>query len=591
MFARVVLLPLSLALAVVLGPGSYFETNDDGTMAWLLAGVLGPGPAASLPLYLHGYGRALAAGYAAAPEVPWLGLLLGGMLAAATLLWFAVLDKLLRPHLRPGWLLLALALFFALAWLEHWLWFSHARVALLLAAGGVLFAAQRPGHRAPLLLGLAALLAAWLVRPGLASLGALAALPAAGYLAGSWRRAAPGLLGAGLLLALAFGLNRLRQTPADARAQARDAGLTRILDYGLLRPHPRTLTDSLGTAAIGAWLPGDTALVDAALRGRVYRFEPAEFFGRVVPAKLALRGRLLLRDCFPVLLALLATVVPALRRGRGGGGRFWLVQLAFAAGLAGLAGILKLPPRLALPLLDCWLLTNLVFWLRAPEGSTGAPLPFEVPGRGQPAGQRQFASLAGHPRIGLWPVRPALGRQAPPPPVLRLLWLAGVGLVLAVVVLYTAKTAHRQQVLRQEQRQNQAALRLLRRRSSGAVRILAGTNDLLKSLSPFRSYSPGPGPLLQLSGWPALGAAQTDLRQALTGTRDQTECLRRLARGAGRRPRQPVWWLLTPDAAQWLNRRFRLARAGVELRPAAAPAGSGPAAPGRYYPVLVDPTP
>ena len=39
---------------------------------------------------------------------------------------------------------------------------------------------------------------------------------------------------------------------------------------------------------------------------------------------------------------------------------FWLVQAGYAGLLLGLGTVLKLPPRLALPLLDFWVLSNLV---------------------------------------------------------------------------------------------------------------------------------------------------------------------------------------------------------------------------------------
>ena len=576
------LLPLLLSAVVVLGLGSYFETSDDGSLAWLFSGVLAAQPVVAVPLYLHGYGHLLAAAYTAAPAGPWLGLLLAGLLAAASVLWFAVLDKLLRPRLRPGGLLLALLLFFGLAWLEHWLWFSHARVALLLAAGGVLFAAQRPGRRGPLLLGLAALLAAWLIRPGLAGLGAGAVLPAVLLLAGGWQRARPLLLSAGLLLALAFGVAALRQTPADARVRDRDARLARILDYEQLRSHPRTPADSLGVAAISSWLLGDSAVVDPVLRGPVYRFDAADFAGRVVPAKLGLRAGLLLRDYFPVLLALLATAgaVGCSRRPAPRG--FWLVQLGFAVGLAGLAGILKLPPRLALPLLDCWLLTSLVFWLRTARVA-GVSAAGGVAGPEWAAGHPGPACPGNHsaPRLG----RPAWSRGQRVSSKLnfsRVGRLGGFGLLVAVVGLYAAKTAHRQWVLQREQRHNQAALLLLRQQSARTVRVLAGPNNLLKSLSPFRSYSPGPGPLLQLTGWPAHDASQTQLRLALTGNADQASCLRRLAQAPSGRPPRPVRWLLTPETARWLNRRFRPAQLRLELLPGASPSSSISAAGAEY---------
>ena len=551
-FARAVLLPLLLALAVVLGLGSYSETSDDGTLAWLFAGVLAAKPVVSVPLYMHGYGYLLAAAYSVAPAIPWLGLLLAGLLAAATALWFAVLEQLLRPWLRPGWLLLALTLFFGLAWLEHWLWFSHARVALLLAAGGVLFAAQQPGRRGPLLLGLAALLAAWLVRPGLAALAGAAVLPAALLLAGGWRLARPLLLSAGVLLGLAFGLATLRQTPAEARLQARDARLARILDYEQLRPHPRTPADSLGTTAIGLWLFGDSTVVDPVLRGPVYRFEAAHFFGRVVPAKLMLRTGQVLRDYFPIVLALLLAAGARLRAPRAASRGFWLVQLGFVAGLVTLAGILKLPPRLALPLLDCWLLTNLIFWLQT------------RPVAALSAASAVAAVATGSATSVLRREEPAVGFSSLAiSPFVRFL---GLGLLVAVTGLYAVKTWHRHQVLQLEQRQHESALAAIRQQA-GPVRVLAGTNDFLKSLSPFRVYSPGPGPVLQLTGWSAHDGSQVALRQAISGTPDQTECLRRLADWPGKGAAAPVLWVLTPETAAWLGRRTSFAGPRIVLSP------------------------
>ena len=569
-FARAVLLPLLLALAVVLGPGSYFETSDDGTLAWLFAGVLALKPVVSVPLYLHGYGRLLAVAYAAWPAGSWLGLLLAVLLAAATALWFAVLERLLRSLLRPGWLLLALTFFFGLVWLEHWLWFSHARVALLLAAGGVLFAAQRAGRRGPLLLGLLALLAAWLVRPSLAALACGAVLPATVLLAGGWRRAAPLLAGVGLLLVIAFGINYLSQTPAESRVQARDVRLARILDYEQLRPFPRTTADSLGTAAVSLWLLGDSTTVDPALRGVVYQFDAGDFFGRVVPAKLALRAGLLLRDYFPVLLALLATAGAILRLRRPAPRGFWLVQLGFAAGLAGLAGILKLPPRLALPLLDCWLLTNLIFWLQALANGRCFENHIEntaVAGVGNSqsvlrlAGAESGAKLVARNQILRWQV-------------------GGAALVLLTSSLYAAKTWHRYQILQHERHRHESDLVVIGQQA-GRVRVLAGTNDVLKSLSPFCTYYPGPGPVLLLTGWPAHDESQARLRQYLTGTADQTESLRRLARRAG--PDSEVVWFLTPEIARWLHWRSGFGGAPLSLAPAAVSLRAAPSGPVREY--------
>jgi hypothetical protein len=387
-------------------------------------------------------------------------------------------------------------------------------------------------------------------------------LPAALRLAGSWRQARPLLLSAGLLLGLAFGLAAVSQTAAEARVQARDARLARILDYEQLRPFPCTAADSLGTAAISSWLLGDSAMVDPVLHGPVYRFDAADFAGRVVPAKLQLRGGLLLRDYFAVLLALLATAGAVLGVRRPVPRGFWLVQLGFAAGLVALAGILKLPPRLALPLLDCWLLTNLVFWLHRP-----------YPGASPAVDEMATATIAANSFPASFPegqgARHSSDLQQRDsgrlswrsfPPLLR---FGGTILVVVVAGLYAAKTWHRRQVLQREQHQHEIALAAIGR-PAGAVRVLAGTNDVLKSLSPFRTYALGPGPVLQLTGWSSHDASQARLRQALSGTTDQTECLRRLANRAATGPAAPVVWMLTPEMAAWLSRRT--SSDGIRLR-------------------------
>lgn len=534
-FARVVLLPLALVVGTVAGVGSYYEASDDTVIAWLFSGKLALGPVPALPLYFHGYGHVLAALYAAAPGVAWFGLLLAGLLGVATVFAFAVLDRLLRPHVRPGWLVLALVGFFGVAWLEHWLWFSYVRVALLLAGTAVLYAAQRPGRREALALGLLGLGAAWLMRPSQAVMSFGAVLPAALALAGGWRRARPVLLSGALLLALATAGAGAWRTPAQAHTQTLDSYLARVLDFNQLQPRPRTPADSLGVAATDLWLLGDATIVDEAFFRRVYSFNAAAYFTQVMPAKLALSLILLVRDFFPVLLALLATVAWP---GRPRRAWFWLVQAGFVGALLLLAGLLKLPPRLALPLLNFWLITNLALVL--PFGTEGS----------------QAAWAAG---------------PASPAPAWR---RAAVAVALVVFIAYGAKTWHRRLVLGQERGRHLRGLAAIGRAGAGAgagrVCILAGGTELLKSLSPFRTYSLGAGPLLMLSGWPSHDASQVRLRQALSGAADQTECLRRLATAAPASGQPGPLWVLTPETAAWLNRRFELAAARVRLVPGAA---------------------
>jgi hypothetical protein len=204
------------------------------------------------------------------------------------------------------------------------------------------------------------------------------------------------------------------------------------------------------------------------------------------------------------------------------------VQLGYLGALVFLAGFLKLPPRLALPVLDFWLLTNLAFVL--------GPRP-----------TRRFG-----------PIRfPAAVR------------LVGLGAGALVVLLYGAKTLHRQQVLGQEQRLHESALTAIAEAGRGRICILAGTNDLFKSLSPFRSYAPGTGPVLSITGWQSHDASQGPLRRALGGSPDQTACLLRLAAGPTQQRAAPLW-VLTPETAAWLQQRFRFAGSGTVLVPVSA---------------------
>lgn len=522
-FFRVVLLPLLLVWGTVAGLGSYYESSDDSTLAWLFSGVFALQPVPSVPLYFHGFGHGLAAAYAAMPGVSWFGWLVGSLLVWATMLTFAVLDRWLRPVLSPRWLVLVLVGFFMLAWLEHVLWFSHVRVALLLAGASVLFAAQRPGRWRALAVGLVGVVAAWLVRPSLAMLAVAAVVSAAVLLAGSWRRALPLLGSAFLGLALAAVLFSWQQTPREKQAQARDAYFAQILDFDQLRPQPRTPADSLGTAALSLWMMGDSTVINEGLRTRAYHFEATTFLQQDVPNKLLVRAHLLVRDYFPLLMAIALLSIGVLRRG-GCRGEFWLVQLGFAAVLIFLAGIYKLPARLAMPLLDFWLLTSLAFLFKEPT----------VFGAQNSAEPQRTPVAAGI--TSLFSAREQKG-----------ILLLGV----LITAFYGAKTLHRYHVLSRERNQHERAWAEIRLHTAGSVRVLAGTNDLLKSLSPFRVYSPGPGPLLMLSGWQSHDPSQAALRRHLTGAAGQAECLRRLALEAPATP-----WLLSSETARWLNQRF-----------------------------------
>ncbi|RSK50268.1 hypothetical protein [Hymenobacter rigui] len=512
---RLVMLLLPLLLLLLSGAvlGCYFETNDDLTIVALLRGETAAVPVTELYLYFHGYAWFWSRLYAVAPLVPWYGLTLYGLLYVATVGIFVVLWRLLRPHAGRWQVLAVLMLFWSVAWLEHGLWFNYMRVPLLLAGVGVLFAAQRAPARWALAVGLLAFGLSWLIRPSAAVLGAAVAAPGAWWLAG--RKGLPVLAGAVVwALAGALWLN-LTWPPAAATFRRLDVLKSNLNDFQLTAPpaQPLTPADSLGLAEARAWMFPDSALVNEPLFARVAPFRPGYFLQKTAPVKILALLQQLPRDYFSLLLLLAATWALV---GRGTGRRwFWLVQLGYAGLLLGLGTLLKLPPRLALPLLDFWVIGNLLLVFR----SEAAP------------------------------------RRAVP------LLLAAL---LVAAVPYGYKIWHRSHTLAQEQQRN------YQRRED--LHKLAGTADIVvsdlweetyKSQSPLtEGHPPGiyafriikPRKHLSLLGWQTLHPSQPALRQQLTGSRDFTGALQQL----GQRP--DVAWLLSPEGAALLNRHLALRR-------------------------------
>ncbi|TGD80631.1 hypothetical protein [Hymenobacter wooponensis] len=499
-------LPLLLLLVSGLGLGCFSETNDDLTIVALLRGVSAAAPVENLHLYFHGYAVVLSQLYSAYPLVPWYALTLYGLLYAATVLTFAVLEQVLRPQLSLGQRLIFLVLFFAVAWLEHGFWFNYVRVPLLLAGAGILFAAQRAPARWALLVGLLAFALAWLIRPSAAVLGLIAALPGAWWLA---RRQALPVVGGAVAWAMlgALWLN-LTWTPEEARFRRLDVLKSNINDYQLYHQQPRTSTDSLGLAEVRHWMLGDSSLVNAALFTRAAPLDIPYFLQQTAPEKLLVLLQQLGRDYFPVLLALLAVAYHVRRQpGLQYRHEFWFVQLAFAGLLLALGVVLKLPPRLALPLLNFWLLANLIYVGQQTRGALGQ----------------------------VWGV-------------------LGVVLVLAAGP-YAYKTWHRRTMLGQERRTNEALRRELLRPAGVAGLLVSDAVELTyKSSSPFADPVFGsPVQVLSLMGWQTLDPSQPVFRQQLTGTRNFSLALRQLATRAN------VSWMLTEQGAGLLNRHLQLA--------------------------------
>ena len=511
------LLPFLLLLGTGVGLGFYFETNDDLIIVDLLRGKTAAAPVSDLHLYFHGYAALWSRLYAAAPLWPWYGLTLYALLYAATVLAAAVLWRLVRPRAGVGGALALLALFWFGGWLEHGLWFNYVRVPMLLAGAGVLFAAQRAPVRWALAVGLLAFGLSWLIRPSAAVLGAAAALPGAWWLAG--RRAGPVVAGVAAGAVLGALWLHLTWSPEAATFRRLDVLKSNLNDFQLAAPPlvPLRPADSLALAAARAWQLGDSALVNEATLRRVAPLRPGYFLRHTAPAKLGALAHQLPRDYFPLLLLLAATGGLVLRAGRGHR-VFWLAQAGYALLLLGLGLLLKLPPRVALPLLDFWALSNLAH---------------------------------------LWQLRP-LPRYSLA--VLLLVLLAAAG-------PYAYKTWHRHHVLAREQARNRQAweqLNQLWMRQQPAVRIVVSDalEETYKSGSPLTRevaahyrLPPFTRPVwLSVRGWQTLHPSQPALRQQLTGTRDFTGALRRL----GQRP--DVAWVLTPEGAGLLNRQLALGR-------------------------------
>lgn len=517
---RRVLLPALLLLAAGWSLGCYFETNDDPAIVLLLRGTAAAAPVANLHLYFRGISTVLASLYAVSPAVPWFGLLLYALLYVATVLVFSVLDRLLTGRVPPVQITTLLVLFFLTAWLEHGLWFNYVRVPLLLTGAGVLFAAQRPQSRGAFLLAIAAFGLSWLIRPSPAFMGVLIAVPGAYWLSG--RRALLVLSAITLCAIIGAGVLYFMRSQQEIDYQTIDVQEVYLIDYQLIYSVPCTASDSLGMQAARYRMRADSTLVNEALYERATRFDLWAFLRKTAPAKLQVMLRLVMHDYFPLLLlqALLLTWVasaPQLPQRRW----FWLTQAGYV-GLLFLLGIaLKLPPRVGLPLFDFWALSNMLYVLR----------------------QTRQSSSAGPLTL----VLVALAVAAGP---------------------YAYKTWHRHTVLEAERRHNEQLRAQLTATLPANVLLITDVLPITyKAASPFRNPDPHPTKMMMLSGWTTANASQAAWRQQLTGTRNYTESMRRLARAGAK-----VRWLLTPEGARILNKQLKANNSlGGQLMPQPKP--------------------
>ncbi|UOG76907.1 hypothetical protein MTX78_09970 [Hymenobacter tibetensis] len=497
-----------MLLAAGWGLGCYFETNDDPAIIMLLRGTTAGAPVTDLHLYFHGVSAVLAALYQLWPALPWFGLLLYGLLYIATVLTFTVLDRLLVGRVPSSHITVLLVLFFLVAWLEHGFWFNYVRVPVLLAGAGVLFAAQRPRSRGAFVVGILAFGLSWLIRPSTALMGLLLAAPGAYWLSGRW--AMPILAAALVWAGLGAGVLRVTRSPQAAALAALDVPKANLNDFQLLRPVPRTSSDSLALQDVAHWMMTDSTRINLAMFERATRLEPRWFLREIAPTKLQVMLRLLVRDYFPLLLlqaVLLGWVIS--RKGLPEQRWFWLTQAGYIGLLVLLGVVLKLPPRVGLPLFDFWVISNLLYVLRPTRHARQLPLD-----------------------------RPVV-------------------LVLAALAVmagpYAYKTWHRRVVLQAERHHNE----LLRTQFTAALPATALlVTDVLpatyKAASPFENPDAVPAKMLTLAGWTTANPSQAAWRQQLTGTRDFAESMYRLAQQGPK-----VRWLLTPEGAKLLNQHLK----------------------------------
>ncbi|UOQ68119.1 hypothetical protein [Hymenobacter volaticus] len=370
----------------------------------------------------------------------------------------------------------------------------------------------------------------WLIRPGVAVLGALLAVPAAYWVSG--HRALPVLAGTLLWAALGAGILASQTTSQEAAYRAIDVFESQLIDYQWLRPTPRTALDSLRLRVMRHRMRTDTTLINKALFYRTAHFESEYFLRETAPAKLRVLVSLVLHDYFPLLmLQLILWGWVALSANMPVRRWFWLTQVGYALLLLGLGIGLKLPPRIGLPFFDFWALSNLLYVLRE---------------RGCVTIQRLESIIA----------------------------------VLAVAAVpYSYKTLHRRAVLQRE-RQHNILLRhqLTAKLPADALMVTDVLPATYKAASPFHNPDAVPGKMLLLTGWTTSDPSQAAWRQQLTGTRNFAESMRRLA-GIGPR----VQLLLTPSVARILNEQLEtndsaVARLLPELRVQASAADTL-----RYY--------
>jgi hypothetical protein len=505
-YARRYVLPILLFLVSALVLGCYFETNDDYYIVFLLRGVGLIHPVTDLHLYLHGIAAGLAHLYQVLPDLPWYGILLYGLLLAAIILLFGVLDRATSTW--PVWLRVALlVLFFVAGCLENVLRMNFTRVPILLAGATILFGLQRlqyhKGRDWWWLAGGILLLLAWAIRPSGAFLGLIVVAPALFWLAPHRRGIVLLLFYAGILTG-ASAWQMLHRTEAQQQYQRIDVLKANYKDYGLYRMQAHTHRDSVGLESLDVWWGlGDTTLVNNNFFKRTATVSAAYSFGTILPSKTKSFFGRLAGDYFLIAFLALGLLWALWRQPHSLRQNWWgyLYALYMGALIVVLGLALQLPPRLATPMLGLFLVVLALYSL---------------------------------PRITVWPFLSRIqGRAA---------------LVILVFLLggYVVKTMRRAYRHHQEQERFEQYLAL--------VNQYVGTRPLIQasvevhSLSPFKNYDLGHGPVLVLNGWTAHDPSQLAILRRLTGTDQYAAAMQQLT------TRPDVVWLAPQGFTSFFTR-------------------------------------
>lgn len=507
------LLPAALLGLTGILFGYYYESNDDVAITQVLRGQAAVAPVANLHLYFHGLSFVLAALYRMAPLVPWFGITLYLLLYASLVLLYHVLFDVLRPKGSTLSIAVVFSLLYWFAWQETALLMNFTRLPVLLVGSGVLFAAHRGGKWLALGIGMAAVALGWCIRPSAGVLGLVAAIPAAWWL-GRQRALVP-VLCAGMLMVLGSVAISSSYTPVERAYRRLDVWKSSYSDFLLYQTKPVTTADSLGVLSVQTWSLGDSTVVNEALFNRVFYFDRDVFVRQKILQKsfasfYALRDYYALLVLFPMAVGLWLSW----RRKWLHHWEFWLAQVAFTALLLALTIAMKLPLRVASPLLSVWTAGIIIYVAQSSPG------PLRLP-----AGWR---------------------------------WA-----LYALVPLFSYKLWHDSRAYKFSQERNEAYLKQIYALAQHKTLMSAGVEWAYEMLSPFTTYQLSDKPVVTMMGWLTLEPSLVELREQLTGTRDFEESLHLLS------TRPDAIWIMRDDYAAYLRKYTRAHRSqsAVVLEP------------------------